>query len=476
MNKSKLTEEQIAGIFEEAASGEKRQASQMPASLRPPGYQYNATTGLRTQVEYFLESSGWTLDHKQAYGYDSNLDYLTSATYSTSYTGSESWSYDAAGNRMGTGTAYDNLNRMESSPGYVYQNDVLGNRTWRNFGQSGVQRYVWDEVNRLKSVCGTSEGARYEYRADGMRMKKVADLTITWNPGDNENEGSGFYDDNLSVNKPTTRYFYDGQMPMEEDYAMIGLFGTPTVTVTQYGLGARGIDYIRNKVGSDPETIVFPIYDGHGNMIYTLTREANDGHDLGNERIYGAWGDLRVDSNPGDGPNTQYVGNLGHKKDNESGLTYMRARYYEPWTGRFISEDPARDGWNWAVYADNQPITQADPSGLFTFGDLITGALDQATIMKMNLLAARAGLRGGVGQLQKALMKWGEQNAEHFATVYNVELRELITKAGADRLQYALVGLNGQTLGIQFANGQIILKWYDSFGKHLLPNFHWPPH
>ncbi len=326
-------------------------------------YQYNATTGLRTQVEYFLESSGWTLDHKQAYGYDSNLDYLTSATYSTSYTGSESWSYDAAGNRTGTGYAYDNLNRMESSPGYVYQNDVLGNRTWRNFGQSGVQRYVWDEVNRLKSVCGTSDGARYEYRADGMRMKKVADLTITWNPGDNENEGSGFYDDNLSVNKPTTRYFYDGQMPMEEDYKVLGGFGSPTVTVTQYGLGARGIDWIRNKVGSDPETIVFPIYDGHGNMIYTLKRDGTDDYLLGNKRIYGAWGDLRHDSNPGDGPNTQYVGNLGHKKDNESGLTYMRARYYEPWTGRFISEDPAGDGWNWFVYCGNDPFNFVDYDG-----------------------------------------------------------------------------------------------------------------
>ncbi len=135
------------------------------------------------------------------------------------------------------------------------------------------------------------------------------------------------------------------------------------VARTQYGLGARGIDWIRNKVGSDPETIVFPIYDGRGNMIYTLTREANDGHDLGNKRIYGAWGDLRHDSNPGDGPNTQYVGNLGHKKDNESGLTYMRARYYEPWTGRFISEDPAGDGWNWFTYCGNDPINKMDDSG-----------------------------------------------------------------------------------------------------------------
>ncbi len=141
------------------------------------------------------------------------------------------------------------------------------------------------------------------------------------------------------------------------------------VAHTQYGLGARGIDWIRNKVGSDPETVVFPIYDGHGNMIYTLKRDGTDDYLLGNKRIYGAWGGLRHDSNPGDGPNTQYVGNLGHKKDNESGLTYMRARYYEPWTGRFISEDPARDGWNWFAYCSNEPIGRSDPTGLRSFLD-----------------------------------------------------------------------------------------------------------
>jgi hypothetical protein len=41
----------------------------------------------------------------------------------------------------------------------------------------------------------------------------------------------------------------------------------------------------------------------------------------------------------------------------------MRARYYEPSRGRFISEDPARDGWNWFSYCDGNPISYADFSG-----------------------------------------------------------------------------------------------------------------
>ena len=36
--------------------------------------------------------------------------------------------------------------------------------------------------------------------------------------------------------------------------------------------------------------------------------------------------------------------------DSESGNIYLRARYYNSETGRFISEDPAKDGVNWYVY------------------------------------------------------------------------------------------------------------------------------
>lgn len=41
----------------------------------------------------------------------------------------------------------------------------------------------------------------------------------------------------------------------------------------------------------------------------------------------------------------------------------MRARYYDPGTGRFISEDARMDGSNWYVYCKNNPVGYVDADG-----------------------------------------------------------------------------------------------------------------
>ncbi|MCO5297494.1 MAG: RHS repeat-associated core domain-containing protein [Fimbriimonadaceae bacterium] len=242
----------------------------------------------------------------------------------------------------------------------TYQSDIImGNRTWRNYGQSGVQRYVYDVLNRCTSVCGASDGARYEYRPDGLRVEKVSGLSVTWNPADRVH-GSGWYDENWTVNKATSRYFYDGQMCMEEDF--VPSYGPGEYTkVTRYGLGARGVDYMEQSITGGSPTRTYPLYDGHGNMIATISLEG----DLSNLREYDAWGDVRDQAGVTTDPNTRYCANLGHKQDDESGLIYMRARFYDSGTGRFISEDPAMQGTNWFVYCNNDPVSYADSSGTF---------------------------------------------------------------------------------------------------------------
>ena len=138
---------------------------------------------------------------------------------------------------------------------------------------------------------------------------------------------------------------------MEEDYT-----ANENITVTRYGIGARGVDYI--KRGS---TVGFPIYDGHGNMIATIGRSGSS-YALGDQRTYDVWGEIRSANKTGD-PKFRYCANLGHQGDDESGLIYMRARYYEPSTGRFVSEDPGKHGSNWSSYARNDPVNHADATG-----------------------------------------------------------------------------------------------------------------
>jgi RHS repeat-associated protein len=58
-----------------------------------------------------------------------------------------------------------------------------------------------------------------------------------------------------------------------------------------------------------------------------------------------------------------FVGQLGHLSDASTGLIYMRARYYDPGTGRFASEDSKQSGDNWFVYCDGNPVDNTDSSG-----------------------------------------------------------------------------------------------------------------
>ncbi|NLW46990.1 MAG: hypothetical protein GXY86_06605 [Firmicutes bacterium] len=53
----------------------------------------------------------------------------------------------------------------------------------------------------------------------------------------------------------------------------------------------------------------------------------------------------------------------GKDLDEDIGLYYFNARWYDQEIGRFISEDPIKDGLNWYQYTYNNPIEFVDPDG-----------------------------------------------------------------------------------------------------------------
>jgi len=80
--------------------------------------------------------------------------------------------------------------------------------------------------------------------------------------------------------------------------------------------------------------------------------------------IYSAFGEILSKTNPS---LDHLFGYTGRETDPESDLTFYRARYYDPLTGRFISEDPigfAAGDLNVNRYVGNGPTNATDPSGL----------------------------------------------------------------------------------------------------------------
>ena len=90
--------------------------------------------------------------------------------------------------------------------------------------------------------------------------------------------------------------------------------------------------------------------DYHGNVIGTADSTGRLDYDAYGNQVQGETPDP--------------FGYCGEYYDSETGLIYLRNRYYEPSMGRFITEDPIKYGTNWYIYANNNPIKFLDPLGM----------------------------------------------------------------------------------------------------------------
>src|SRR5207248_9864865 len=81
------------------------------------------------------------------------------------------------------------------------------------------------------------------------------------------------------------------------------------------------------------------------------------------------------------GSSTQPFAFAGQPRDAETGLSYLRARYYDPSIGRFVQRDPFAGRksrpctLNRYAYVCDNPINNTDPSGLDEFGFGYSGSI-----------------------------------------------------------------------------------------------------
>jgi RHS repeat-associated protein len=92
--------------------------------------------------------------------------------------------------------------------------------------------------------------------------------------------------------------------------------------------------------------------------------------------------------------NTTYT-YTGRELEEESGLFYYRARYYDPGVGRFLQKDPdpgklfiPATTINKYAYVGNNPLSRIDPTGKNWLGDLFVGIVAFAAAFFLAPVAA----------------------------------------------------------------------------------------
>ena len=270
------------------------------------------------------------------------LNRLTNVDYGDGQT--QVYTFDAMGNRLSkqdsvsgtTNYAVDAANRLTGTTGTgasTYTNDADGNTL-----TGGGRTNTWDSQNRLVSCILGSNTSTFKYGADGLRRQKT-------------------------TNSVTTDYAYDGTMMVREGVASSGTLSQVKAT---YLCGPRGPEYRRDdtQMQTDGQGHTFNgkaswyVYDGLGSVVGEVDPLGN----LTSSPKYDVYGAVR--GNGGTATTKQgFVGGLGHLSEAETGLVYMRARYMDPQTGRFVSQDTSYDGPNWFIYCDDNPISNVDADG-----------------------------------------------------------------------------------------------------------------
>jgi len=291
-----------------------------------------------------------------------NLKTLVNKKADGSTLNSYGYTYDGAGNQetknennIITSFDYDTLNRIQTvtqsgavTQAFTYDSaGNIDNMYSENFSVGITADYTFNELNQLTQYAESERlPFSYTYYANGLRKTKTVDGI-------------------------TTTYYYDG------DNAII--------EAENGSLSYRNI-YGMNQIGREDAAgnLYYFLYNGHGDVVNLVDGAGN----IKNSYEYDIYGKVTNISENGIPNPMRYAGQM---YDSESGLYYLRARYYDPRIGRFINEDTNKgdinnpSSLNLYTYCWGNPILYIDYNGhdatiaqeLISYGKAIvaTGAM-----------------------------------------------------------------------------------------------------
>ncbi|MFN0140053.1 MAG: BPSL0067 family protein [Pyrinomonadaceae bacterium] len=314
---------------------------------------------------------------------------------------------------LGTTDTMQDVLKLEYGYGTATQNNGSMKSqkiSFNGLAQPFEQTYTYDELNRLqqaKEMVGTIETWKQTFTIDryGNREFDAANTTTlgscqqsVCNPDINtannrfsSSQGYG-YDQNGNVTQDAQgrRFGYDAENHQKEFFIAGNSSTTPDATYQYDGAG------MRVKKFSATETTIF-VYSGGGKLVaeystalaptqqvsYLTTDHlgsprviTNENGIVTNRKDFSAFGEETVTAQRTEAlkyqPDSVRKDYTGYEKDEESGLEFAQARYYNAQHGRFTSVDPLTASatirnpqtFNRYSYVINSPYKFTDPLGL----------------------------------------------------------------------------------------------------------------